>query len=272
MKKRWIALCLLMVLGFSSCAVGQEVAVKPTVLPTVTPTITPTIAPTETPTPELTPEPTLEPTVEPTPSPTPKQQPPLLQQMLSKEGLSFETLPCKQLVLVVADGTTCTLYTYEKGEDGFWKKVLSAQGYVGKNGLTNDHKEGKGTTPAGFYKLGFAFGHEAVPTTKYPYRQITEGCYWVDDPASQYYNQWVTQDQEKDWNSAEDLWKIKTEYALAVLIEYNYGVNTVPGKGSAIFLHVGSKPTAGCVAISKANMKAVLGWLEEEATPYILIL
>ena len=270
MKKRVIGLCLVMVLSFSSCAVEQEVAVKPTALSTATPTIVPTIAPTEVPTEIPTATPTLETTLKPTP--TPKQQPPLLQQMLTKEGLSFETLPCKQLVLVVAEGTTCTLYTYEREEDGFWKKVLSVQGYVGKKGLTNDHKEGNGTTPAGFYKLGFAFGHDANPTGNYPYRQITEGSYWVDDPASQYYNQWVTQDQEKDWNSAEDLWKIKTEYALAVLIEYNYGANTVPGKGSAIFLHVGSKPTAGCVAISKTNMKALLGWLEEDATPYILIL
>ena len=93
----------------------------------------------------------------------------------------------------------------------------------------------------------------------------------MDDPASQYYNQWVTQDQEKDWNSAEDLWKIKTEYALAVLIEYNYGANTVPGKGSAIFLHVGDKATAGCVAISKAKMEALLQWLEQGEEPHIII-
>ena len=269
MKKRVIGLCLVMVLSFSSCAVEQEVAVKPTALSTATPTIVPTIAPTEVPTEIPAATPTLETTLEPTP--TPKQQPPLLQQMLTKEGLSFETLPCKQLVLVVAEGTTCTLYTYEREEDGFWKKVLSAQGYVGKKGLTNDHKEGNGTTPAGFYKLGFAFGHDANPTGNYPYRQITEGSYWVDDPASQYYNQWVTQDQEKDWTSAEDLWKIKTEYALAVLIEYNYGANTVPGKGSAIFLHVGDKATAGCVAISKAKMEALLQWLEQGEEPHIII-
>lgn len=88
--------------------------------------------------------------------------------------------------------------------------------------------------------------------------QITKDMYWVDDSESRYYNQLVDISKvEKDWNSAEHLidYPIQYEY----LVEIKTNPKNIPGKGSAIFLHcTNNKPTAGCVAINKENMKKII--------------
>ena len=63
----------------------------------------------------------------------------------------------------------------------------------------------------------------------------------------------------------------KQPHALAVVGEYNYGQEAEPGKGSAIFLHVGDEPTSGCIALEKANLTALVQWLDEDASPRIVI-
>jgi L,D-peptidoglycan transpeptidase YkuD (ErfK/YbiS/YcfS/YnhG family) len=46
----------------------------------------------------------------------------------------------------------------------------------------------------------------------------------------------------------------------------------VPGRGSAIFLHItDGRSTAGCVAISRAGMTAVLRWLDPAQHPRIVM-
>lgn len=241
---------------------------------TATPKVTATPTATSTPAKASMPKATKSPTPSPSPSPVPTEtpgQPALLVKMAARQGKDLEQMDCEQLVLVVASGSRCKLYAYEKGNNGIWNQVLVTNGYVGEDGVTDNMSERVKKTPMGVYALGFAFGHDANPTTNYPYRKITPDSYWVDDPDSQYYNQWVNGTADKDWDSAEFLWNIKTEYALAVLIEYNYGNATVPGKGSAIFLHVGNKPTAGCIAIPKSDLKQLLGWLDEAKAPHIII-
>ena len=49
----------------------------------------------------------------------------------------------------------------------------------------------------------------------------------------------------------------------------------VPGKGSAIFLHVWSgpgKPTAGCVAAAEADVRRLLGWLDRARRPVCVVI
>jgi L,D-peptidoglycan transpeptidase YkuD (ErfK/YbiS/YcfS/YnhG family) len=60
--------------------------------------------------------------------------------------------------------------------------------------------------------------------------------------------------------SAESLWLESHAYDIIVVIEFNTDP-VVPGAGSAIFLHVASEdfgPTAGCVALRKQDLEAVL--------------
>lgn len=216
------------------------------------------------------PQESLAPAASPEPA-APSEQPPLLDRLAKERGVSLDGLSCEQLVLVAASGSSCRLYAYERGSDGIWSKVLGTSGHVGKNGVADSKREGDKKTPAGLYALGFAFGHDENPNPDYPFRAITQDSYWVDDPDSRYYNQWVEGATDKDWASAENLGRIKTEYALAVVVEYNYGSSAVAGKGSAIFLHVGSESTSGCISIPKSDLKSLLKWLDDSKSPHILI-
>ena len=59
----------------------------------------------------------------------------------------------------------------------------------------------------------------------------------MDDPESRYYNRLVDASQvEKDWDSAEHLVDVSPYYNYALSLTYNE--EAVPGKGSAIFLHL----------------------------------
>ena len=232
--------------------------------------LAPTAAPQETPAASAPAQETPEPTASPEPT-APPEQPPLRERLATERGVSLDKLSCDQLVLVAASGSSCRLYAYERGSDGIWVKVLGTSGHVGKNGVTDSKREGDKKTPAGLYALGFAFGHDDNPNPDYPFRAITSDSYWVDDPDSSHYNQWVEGAADKDWSSAENLGRIKTEYALAVVVEYNYGSSTVAGKGSAIFLHVGSESTSGCIAIPKSDLKSLIKWLDDDKSPHILL-
>ncbi len=281
--KRILILFLIMILLSSCAAQTDTVILKATPTPAAPsytaspqPIEATAVAPSSTPTsPQPTDSPTAAPSSTPTPTPAPTatpapEQPPLLSELAQKQGKDLEDIKSEQLILVAADGSSCKLYTYEKGEDGIWQKVLGTRGHIGRNGITSGKKEGDGKTPAGIYDLGFAFGHDASPTNNYDYRSITSDSYWIDDPDSAHYNRWVEGTDDKDWSSAENLGKIKTEYALAVLIEYNYSDPT-PGAGSAIFLHVDDGTTAGCVAIPKSDLRSILQWLDEDKHPKIIL-
>ena len=140
-------------------------------------------------------------------------------------------------------------------------KLFSTKAFIGKNGITNDKREGDGKTPIGKYNLGVAFGtHDNVKFSNYI--KINENLYWVDDVNSKFYNQLVDITKVKrDWNSSEHLIEYPKQYEYAIEIKTN--PKNVPGKGSAIFLHcsVGT-PTLGCVAIESRNMKFLLDNIE----------
>lgn len=109
-------------------------------------------------------------------------------------------------------------------------------------------------------------------TTKLAYRQATDRDYWIDDPQSPNYNQWT--EGEKPICSHEDLRRADDAYRLAAVIEYNTKP-IVPGRGSAIFLHIWSgpgQPTAGCVALSGEHVEKLLQWLDRVAQPSMAIL
>lgn len=149
-----------------------------------------------------------------------------------------------------------------KGILKFPEYDIETTAYLGKSGVTKDKKEGDGKTPLGDFKLGIILGihpkEEIANGIKSEYIQITEDMYWVDDPRSKYYNKLVDiSTVEKDWNSAEHLidYPIQYEY----LIEIKTNPKNIPGKGSAIFLHcTNNKPTEGCIAIDRENMKKLI--------------
>ncbi|MBP1566361.1 MAG: L,D-transpeptidase family protein [Oscillospiraceae bacterium] len=192
-----------------------------------------------------------------------------LESALNRYGFSCENLGnSQQLIFVESSGTSCTVSLYEKTD--LWAKKVSYSGIVGKNGVNQKSREGDYCTPFGLYSLGFAFGMESFDGLNVEYRIINSNCYWVDDPESEYYNQWVETDTPV-WNSAEHLSDYENSYHYGIVINYNMNP-VVPGAGSAIFLHCATGDyTAGCVAVPEENMTDILRWVDSGKSPLIII-
>ena len=169
----------------------------------------------------------------------------------------------------MSSGDSCELKMYEKYETT-WNCILETYGVVGKNGVSNKSREGDMCTPEGIYSLGFAFGIQPVNDLNVEYRQINDNCYWIDDPFSPLYNQWV-ESSDVFWNSAEHMIDYPQAYKYAVVIEYNTDP-VISGKGSAIFLHcMTGNYTAGCVAVPENDMLYMLKHLNQDMDPMIII-
>lgn len=173
------------------------------------------------------------------------------------ENLSIATRT-NQLIIVSASGTTAKVTMHEKNESGSWTQIMSTSGYVGSQGV-GQASESSSRTPAGSFTFGKAFGVNANPGSNYSYVQVDGSHYWVDDPASAYYNKFVSSNEipASNWSSAEHIIDYPTQYAYVLSIDYNTACT--PGAGSAIFLHCSNgRPTAGCVSIPQSDMIFVM--------------
>ena len=165
------------------------------------------------------------------------------------------------------------LYTVEK-MDGIWQdKFETIKATIGRNGFADIDmkKEGDGKTPSGIFKLGLAFGYNKTINSKMPYRQSAENDFWIDDVDSNKYNTWVHGDTEA--KSFERMKRKDHLYKYGVVVEYNTNP-VLKGKGSAIFLHVWRAPgkkTAGCAAMPENDIVKILGWLDPEQEPVVLM-
>jgi L,D-peptidoglycan transpeptidase YkuD (ErfK/YbiS/YcfS/YnhG family) len=137
--------------------------------------------------------------------------------------------------------------------------------------------EGDGKGPAGVFRFGTAFGYdaEAPADLKLPYRQATDRDYYVDDPNSPDYNHWATlpnATSTPSWRSAENMKRKDYLYELGIVVQQNTDP-VVAGKGSAVFLHIWRNPgsaTAGCTAMSKADLTALMKWLDPAKEPLLI--
>lgn len=204
---------------------------------------------------------------------TDEDQPSELSDLLSAVQSSYseleDTLGCTQLVTVNSGITDAEIKLWEC-IDGLWTESEShlCYGFVGSMGTVDNMSEDISGTPRGLYPIGSAFYQEFAPETGLDTFQITEDTYWVDDPDSVYYNQRVDSTYEQDWNSAEHMAEI-SEYKYGFVVNYN--MPPVYNAGSAIFFHIGSSPTAGCIATSEDMVLSYLSALDHDLCPYILI-
>ncbi|MGY1650433.1 L,D-transpeptidase family protein [Geodermatophilus sp. SYSU D01119] len=180
-----------------------------------------------------------------------------------------------QVVTVVAassGATTAELTAWELGATG-WTAVLGPwPARVGSAGI-GAAREGSTRTPAGTFALPEAFGRAADPGSGLPYRQVDAEDWWVSDVASPLYNQHARCAAGTcpfDERAGENLLAAGAVYDHAVVIGYNSG--GTPGAGSAFFLHVtNGAPTAGCVAVERGRLQALLRWLDPAAGPLVAI-
>lgn len=196
----------------------------------------------------------------------------------------------RQIICVVTDqwnSTTGTLSRFERHADG-WKRVGDPIVVtVGKKGLGlglglhptgiegPQKREGDRRAPAGVFRLEFAFGTASLNLPAFPYRGTTASDFWVDDPKSRYYNQWVsTADPQikMDWKSAETMRRPDGVYEAVIVVAHNRGP-VVPGRGSAIFMHQWYGPgvaTIGCTAMAKDDLMTLLRWLDASQQPVLV--
>jgi L,D-peptidoglycan transpeptidase YkuD (ErfK/YbiS/YcfS/YnhG family) len=180
-----------------------------------------------------------------------------------------------QLVTVAAPGaaTTAALDLWER-RGACWRHVAGPwRARLGFNGLSGHKREGDDTTPTGTYRFGSTvYGIDADPGVHGRYHRLRCGDWWDETGSSPTYNTFrhVACGARPSFRSGEALWRITPQYRYFAVIEYNTAP-TVPGRGSAIFLHVAVGATTGCISLPESQLLRLLRWLRPSARPGIHI-
>jgi len=137
---------------------------------------------------------------------------------------------------------------------------------LGRAGVRLDKREGDGATPQARMALrGVLYRPDrlARPDTGLPVRALTPMDGWCDDPAAPDYNRPVALPHAA---RHERLWREDAIYDVIVELGWNDDP-VLPGRGSAIFLHVARPhyaPTEGCVALARDDLLALLAALPRQ--------
>ncbi|MFE6360217.1 L,D-transpeptidase family protein [Streptomyces sp. NPDC057806] len=183
-----------------------------------------------------------------------------------------------QVITVKASGSYATVTAWAKGPSGWKAQFSTGSGRVGSNGVTSGatRMQNTYTTPGGTYTITEGFGHLPGGTAM-PYHVVTDDDWWVQDPESKFYNQMHGEAgadfplTESGDRGSEHLINYPTQYAKALVINFNRWPAT-PGRGAGIFLHVnGNGATAGCVSVPRATMDQIMSWITPSAHPRIAI-
>jgi L,D-peptidoglycan transpeptidase YkuD (ErfK/YbiS/YcfS/YnhG family) len=192
---------------------------------------------------------------------------------------SIATAPTTgQLITVVAPSqrsSVASLDVFQRVGTCFHLVGGPYDGEVGADGLSAHHHEGDDTTPIGLFAIqSTMYGIDADPGVAYRYHQLVCGDWWDEQSSSGLYNHFVHVrcDTTPPFSGdSEPLWEVSPQYDYFAVIEYNRSP-VVPGRGSAIFLHVSiGAPTTGCVAIPRVDLLRVLRFLRPAQHPMIFI-
>lgn len=190
----------------------------------------------------------------------------------------LDTGSAAQLITVVASSRASTQgslrWWVKRG--GCWRQAAGPwTAWLGGNGTSPAKVEGDRRTPSGIFGfLPTMYGLRPSPGVRYGYHRIVCGDWWVEDPASPYYNRFrhVRCGSRPPFRTtSEDMSRSLTAYQYLAVIAYNTSP-VVPGRGSGIFLHVTTgRPTLGCVSVPRPRLVATLRWLRPAASPLIAI-
>jgi L,D-peptidoglycan transpeptidase YkuD (ErfK/YbiS/YcfS/YnhG family) len=180
-----------------------------------------------------------------------------------------------QLVTVAASSYGATDASVElwQRRGGCWKRVAGPwRAWLGSSGMSAHKREGDGATPTGTYRLGATvYGIAPDPGVRGSYHRLVCGDWWDEDPRSPAYNRFehvACGSRPAFGGGSEALWRITPQYRYFAVIGFNTAA--VPGRGSAIFLHVSAgHPTAGCVSIPEPRLVRVLRWLRPSQRPVV---
>ncbi|TAK70295.1 MAG: cell wall-binding protein [Actinomycetota bacterium] len=190
-----------------------------------------------------------------------------------------------------------TLRAYELTADGHWQLAFApVRGALGRHGLVwaASRRQGSGMTPAGTFGVTQAFGRVADPGTALPYTAVDGDDAWPYDPRDPAtYNVLQTTPPAGRWRAGyvERLRSYGRQYDYAAVLDFNLprppylksgslwraAVPADTRAGGGIFLHANKKvrgvvqPTAGCISVPRATMRALLRWLDPAASPVVVV-
>ena len=135
---------------------------------------------------------------------------------------------------------------------------------VGKEGIKSNKKEGDYSTPKGLFslkKLYFRKDRIDIPNCKIHKKIIKKGMAWCDDPEHKKYNEEIKTHNKK---LKENLYRKDHKYDYVISISHNE--RKIPGRGSAIFIHLTNNytPTTGCIALKKKDFQILLKLIDKK--------
>jgi L,D-peptidoglycan transpeptidase YkuD (ErfK/YbiS/YcfS/YnhG family) len=142
---------------------------------------------------------------------------------------------------------------------------------LGPAGIVRRKREGDGGTPAGRFALLWGFyrpDRQRPPAGGVAMRVLRRDAGWCEDPRSSCYNRPV---RLPFASNVDSMWRADNLYDLTFVLDYNYSRRR-NGAGSAIFFHLarpGLTQTAGCVAITAADMRRLAPRLSKRAVMVI---
>jgi len=138
---------------------------------------------------------------------------------------------------------------------------------LGPAGIVRLKREGDRGTPAGRFEILWGYfrpDRRRPDAGGIPMRAMRRETGWCEDPASPRYNRPVSLPAR---DCTDRMWREDRLYDLTFVLDQNF-TRRAKGRGSAIFFHLarpGLTPTAGCVAISAADMRKLAPRLRARA-------
>ena len=134
---------------------------------------------------------------------------------------------------------------------------------IGRGGRSVRKREGDGATPLGTHRLvGMLYRPDRMSRPSDWALPIRPGDLWSDDASDPDYNKLVRAPHRY---SHENLRRADRLYDLVILTDWNWPLS-VPGRGSAIFIHRWRRPgfpTEGCVAFRPDHLR----WIASRIRP-----
>ena len=135
---------------------------------------------------------------------------------------------------------------------------------IGKKGFNSNKKEGDYSTPKGLFnlkKLYFRKDRIGTPKCRINKKIIKKKMVWCDNPNHKKYNEEI---KIYNKNFKENLYRKDHKYDYIITISHNE--KKIPGKGSAVFIHLTDdyKPTAGCISLKKKDFEILLKLIDKK--------
>ena len=146
------------------------------------------------------------------------------------------------------------------GEGWLYLNERPFRAAIGAAGLTAHKQEGDHATPTGLLPLRrvlYRADRLPPPRCTVPVEPLARDDGWCDDPAHPDYNQMIRLPHPA---RHEALWHEDGIYDIIGVLGWN-DAPVLPGRGSAIFLHVARPdypPTEGCIALARQDLLSAL--------------